>query len=64
MPKRLMSDIERGSIELENETLSAEEIEDSYEEGLDDDTGNESNKVEDNVAQPQQIPGQPPAPTM
>ena len=64
MPKRLMSDIERGSIELENETLNAEDIEDSYEEGLDDDTGNESNKVEDNVAQPQQIPGQSPAPNM
>jgi hypothetical protein len=66
MPKRLMSDIERGSIELENETLNAEDIEDAYEEGLDDDTGNENNKVENNVAAqaPEQIPGQPPAPTL
>jgi hypothetical protein len=64
MPKRLMSDIERGSIELENETLNAEEIDDAYEEGLDDDTGNENNKVEGNAAQPGQIPGQPPAPTL
>ena len=59
-----MSDIERGSIELENETLNAEEIDDAYEEGLDDDTGNENNKVEGNAAQPGQIPGQPPAPTL
>jgi hypothetical protein len=63
MPKRLMSDIERGSIELENETLNTEELEDSYEEGLDDDTGNENNKVEGNAAQiPGQELGQPTAP--
>jgi hypothetical protein len=64
MPKRLMSDIERGSIELENETLNAEEIDDSYEEGLDDDTGNENNKVEGNEVQSGQPPGVPPAPTL
>lgn len=69
MPKRLMSDIERGSIELENETINSEDLEDSYEEGLDDETGNENNKVEGNA---EQIPGQPlgapigqpPAPTL
>ena len=57
MPKRLMSDIERGSIELENETINSDDLEDSYEEGLDDETGNENNKVEGNA---EQIPGQPP----
>ena len=33
MPKQLMSDIEQGSIELENETLDQEEIETAAEQG-------------------------------
>ena len=36
MPKKLMSEIQQGSIELENETLDAEDIETSYEQGVDD----------------------------
>lgn len=36
MPKKLMSDIQQGSIELENETLDTEDIEMAYEQGLDD----------------------------
>jgi hypothetical protein len=35
MPKRLMSDIQAGALELENETLDMEDIEDAYEDGLD-----------------------------
>lgn len=37
MPKQLMRDIHRGSIELESEKIDLEDIEQSYEVGLDDD---------------------------
>lgn len=37
MPKKLMTDIQQGSIELENETLDTEDIEAAYEQGMDDD---------------------------
>jgi hypothetical protein len=37
VPKRLMSEIEKGSIELENEILDKEEIESAAEQGQDDD---------------------------
>lgn len=37
MPKKLMQEIHQGSIELENETLDAEDIETAYETGMDDD---------------------------
>jgi hypothetical protein len=37
MPKKLMQDITKGSIELEGETISAEDIEQAYETGADED---------------------------
>ena len=37
MPKKLMQDITQGSIELENETIDAEDIEQAYNTGTDDD---------------------------
>lgn len=36
VPKKLMQDIHQGSLELESETLDTEDIEQSYEQGLDD----------------------------
>lgn len=36
MPKSLMFEIERGSLELENESVDAEDIESAYETGADD----------------------------
>jgi len=36
MPKRLMQEINQGSVELESGNVDAEDIEASYEEGLDD----------------------------
>jgi hypothetical protein len=36
MPKKLMGEIERGSLELENDIIDAEDIETAYEEGMDD----------------------------
>jgi hypothetical protein len=61
MPKKLMSDIQQGSIELENETLEAEDIDVVDEEGLDELEADQS--MQDNIdqnAQPQQLPPQPP----
>jgi hypothetical protein len=37
MPKKLMQDITQGAIELENETIDAEDIEQAYDTGMDDD---------------------------
>ena len=37
VPKKLMSDIQQGSIELEGETLDTEDVESAYEQGMDDD---------------------------
>jgi len=36
MPKKLMRDIHKGSLELESSTVDAEDVESSYEEGMDD----------------------------
>lgn len=38
MPKKLMQEIQQGSLELESETLDLEDIEQAYEEGSDDTT--------------------------
>jgi hypothetical protein len=37
MPKQLMQDINRGSLELEADTVNVEDIESAYETGVDDD---------------------------
>jgi hypothetical protein len=37
LPKRLMQEVTQGSVELENETIDAEDIEQAYETGLDAD---------------------------
>ena len=36
VPKKLMQDIHQGSLELENENLNSEDLEQSYDQGLDD----------------------------
>ena len=56
VPKKLMSEIEQGSIELENETLNQEEIETAYEQGDDEDVYQNQND------QPQQLQPQLAAP--
>jgi len=35
MPKKLMQEIQQGSLELENETIDLEDVEQAYEEGED-----------------------------
>lgn len=44
IPKKLLSDIQKGSIELENDTLDQEEIESAYEQGMDDDVYQDQQK--------------------
>ena len=44
MPKQLMRDIHRGSVELESENIDLEDIEQSYEVGLDDDVYKENDE--------------------
>ena len=62
MPKSLMSDIKTGSIELEDQELDLEELDQSYEQDLDQ----EANQSDEQAAQAQgqlaQQPGVPNAP--
>jgi len=41
MPNKLMGDIRQGSIDLADQTIDLEELDDSYDEDLDQDEGNE-----------------------
>lgn len=60
VPKKLMSEIEKGSIELENETLDQEDIEAAYEQGDDEDVYQD--KEQDNAQLQKQQGIQPPGP--
>ncbi len=61
MPKKLMGDVERGSIELENEIIDAEDIETAYEEGMDDAAVQKPDQQDEFI---QQLPGQQPIPNL
>lgn len=52
MPKRLMQEIHRGSLELENDTIDTEDIEQAYETGADEKVY-QSDQSADIAAQPQ-----------
>jgi hypothetical protein len=45
MPKKLMSDIKQGALELESGTVDLEDIDSAYESGLDDEVKNQSEKI-------------------
>lgn len=65
MPKKLMKEIHQGSVELENEKLDVEDIEQAYEEGMDDNVY--KTEEEQNGQQQAAAPapaGAPPAPAM
>ena len=47
MPKKLMSDIERGALELESGTIDLEDINDAYESGADNDALDQEEKIND-----------------
>lgn len=45
MPKKLMSDIQQGALELESDTVDMEDIDQAYETGANDDTVNQQDKL-------------------
>jgi hypothetical protein len=51
MPKKLMQEIHRGSLELEGESIDAEDIEQAYETGTDDDTYKTENEQNQDATQ-------------
>ena len=55
-----MQEIHQGSIELENETIDAEDVEQAYETGTDDDVYKTDDQQQQNGQPPQN--GQQPAP--
>lgn len=54
MPKELMQEIVRGSIELESDTIDAEDIDQAYEEGVDEETYNQQGQEEQQQGQEEQ----------
>jgi hypothetical protein len=46
MPKKLMTDIERGALELESGTVDLEDIDQAYQTGTDDETLNQGDNIE------------------
>lgn len=47
MPKRLMTDIQQGALELESGTIDMEEVDRAYETGADDDTQDQQENIND-----------------
>lgn len=58
MPKKLMQEIQQGSLDLESSTLDLEDIEQAYEEGSDSDLS--TNDSNDQTQQPEQQPNEQP----
>jgi hypothetical protein len=54
MPKKLMQEIQQGSLELESANLDLEDIEQAYEEGNDTAQFNQNQEQQKNVQQPAQ----------
>lgn len=52
IPKQLMKDIHRGSLELESETIDLEDVDQAYEVGLDDDVYKNEEDQKDDQGQP------------
>ena len=53
MPKKLMQEIQQGSLDLESATLDLEDIEKAYEEGEDSEVSYDQEQEEQNAQQPQ-----------
>ena len=62
MPKNLISDIRTGSIELEDEEIDLEDLDDAYEQDLDQEQYKDDEQA-DNAQQNLQQPASAPAPT-
>ena len=57
MPKQLMTDIKQGSLELENETLDMQDLDDAYDQGMDDDVNRTDDTQQNSEQEQQQQPG-------
>lgn len=63
MPKKLMQDVTKGSLELEGDTVDTQDIEQAYETGTDDDVYKTPESQGDDMgAAPAPAPGAAPAP--
>ena len=58
MPKSLMSDIRTGSVELEDEEIDLKDLDDAYEQDLDQDS-TQNDQIEQNAQQQLQQPAPP-----
>ena len=58
MPKSLMSDIRTGSVELEDEEIDLKDLDDAYEQDLDQDSM-QNDQIEQNAQQQLQQPAPP-----
>lgn len=54
MPKKLMTDIEQGALELESGTVDMEDIDQAYESGADDETVNPGDQLDAQTASPEE----------
>jgi hypothetical protein len=59
IPYELMDDIKEGSIDLAGQTIDLSEIEDAYDEDLDDVAQSDQANEEENAEMAQQMPGAP-----
>ena len=59
IPKNLMDEIERGSISLESETVDLDDLQQSYETGLDDDVYQQGQSAQDQQQMAAPVPMQP-----
>jgi hypothetical protein len=67
IPKDLLDDIKEGSIDLAGQTIDLEELDDSYDEDLDQDSTTDQEEQEQDAGMggmPPEAPGAPPAPAM
>jgi hypothetical protein len=55
MPKKLMQEIQQGSLDLESATLDLEDIEQAYEEGNDSEVSYDQEQEDQNAQQPAQF---------
>ena len=58
VPKALMSDIRTGSVELEDEEIDLKDLDDAYEQDLDQDS-TQNDQIEQNAQQQLQQPAPP-----
>jgi hypothetical protein len=64
IPKDLLDDIKEGSIDLAGQTIDLEELDDSYDEDLDQNSTTDQEEQEQDAGMGGMPPGAPPMPAM